>query len=356
MSMQDNAVASIRLGVEDFKAAEHDEARALSSIRNLTSGLLLLFKVKLQAMSPPGSNEALLKERVAPTQGVDDQVIWVGSGTKTVDVVTIISRLEGLGVDGVEWKLLKALSDIRNEVEHYHSTRPTSVLLETVANCFHLIQQFVPRYLEISPASLLGADIWSFLTEHEAFYGRERKACLESLSQVRWPTDILPGALEHISCPHCKAKLMKALGTSNHSRKRVFTAPVAEQYRSLVMWLTLCSLSDITRTYTSPPRRAERAHWSYVITVNMNHTLSRNSAAPFVGRAPKPPNVGNAGRHLMTMWALRAFIRICCAAIVATCWKWIKENVPNVGWPPSRWSSAPTHAYARSSSIFSASI
>ncbi|MGY2277557.1 hypothetical protein ACW9H0_07980 [Pseudomonas monsensis] len=212
MSMQDNAVASIRLGVEDFKAAEHDEARALSSIRNLTSGLLLLFKVKLQAMSPPGSNEALLKERVAPTQGIDDQVIWVGSGTKTVDVVTIISRLEGLGVDGVEWKLLKALTDIRNEVEHYHSTRPTSVLLETVANCFHLIQQFVPRYLEISPASLLGADIWSFLTEHEAFYGRERKACLESLSQVRWPTDILAGALEHISCPHCKAKLMKASG------------------------------------------------------------------------------------------------------------------------------------------------
>ena len=78
MSMQDNAVASIRLGVEDFKVAEHDEARTLSSIRNLTSGLLLLFKVKLQAMSPPGLNEALFKERVAPTQGVDDQVIWVG--------------------------------------------------------------------------------------------------------------------------------------------------------------------------------------------------------------------------------------------------------------------------------------
>jgi hypothetical protein len=139
MSMLDNAVNSIRLGLEDFKAAEHDEARALSSIRNLTAGLLLLFKVKLQAMSPPGSNEALLKERVTPTLGTDGQTAWIGSGSKTVDVRSIITRLKGLGVEGVEWRLLETLTSIRNEVEHYHSTRPTSVLLETVANCFHLI-------------------------------------------------------------------------------------------------------------------------------------------------------------------------------------------------------------------------
>lgn len=212
MSMQDNAVASIRLGVEDFKAAEHDEARALSSIRNLTSGLLLLFKVKLQAMSSPGSGEALLKEKVMPTLGTAGQVIWVGSGKKTVDVHTIITRLKSLGIDGVEWNLLEALTTIRNDIEHYFSSRPTSVLLETVANCFHLIQQFVPTHLGISPGTLLGTDIWTFLTEQEAFYERERKACLESLSQITWPSDILASAIEHLSCPECRAKLMKASG------------------------------------------------------------------------------------------------------------------------------------------------
>lgn len=212
MSMQDNAVASIRLGVEDYKAAEHDEARALSSIRNLTSGLLLLFKVKLQAMSSLGSGEALLKEKVTPTLGTDGQVAWVGSGKKTVDVHTIILRLKGLGVDGVEWKLLEALTATRNDIEHYYSTRPTSVLLETVANCFHLIQQFVPSHLGLSPVSLLGTDTWTFLTEQEAFYEREQKACLESLSHVSWPSDILGSATEHLSCPECRAKLMKASG------------------------------------------------------------------------------------------------------------------------------------------------
>ncbi len=107
--MLQNAVNSIRLGVEDFKTAAEDEARALSSIRNLTAGLLLLFKVKLQALSPPGSKEVLLRERVTPIVGPDGETLWVGSGTKTVDVASIISRLKGLGVDDVEWSLLETL-------------------------------------------------------------------------------------------------------------------------------------------------------------------------------------------------------------------------------------------------------
>lgn len=210
--MLQNAVNSIRLGVEDFKTAAEDEARALSSIRNLTAGLLLLFKVKLQALSPPGSKEALLKERVTPIVGPDGETLWVGSGAKTVDVASIISRLKGLGVDDVEWSLLETLTKTRNEVEHYHTTRPTAVLLETVANCFYLIQQFVPRYLEVSPISLLGPEVWGFLTEHEAFYERERKICMETLACVSWPTDILACATEHLSCPYCRAKLVKATG------------------------------------------------------------------------------------------------------------------------------------------------
>lgn len=80
MSMLANAVASIRLGVEDFQAAAKDDARALSAIRNLTAGLLLLFKVKLQNLSPPGSKESLLKQNVTPgldTDGNNDAVIVV---------------------------------------------------------------------------------------------------------------------------------------------------------------------------------------------------------------------------------------------------------------------------------------
>ena len=50
MSMLDNAIQSIQIGMEDFH--EEDERRVLSAIRNLYAGILLLFKYKLQQLSP----------------------------------------------------------------------------------------------------------------------------------------------------------------------------------------------------------------------------------------------------------------------------------------------------------------
>ncbi len=53
-----NAVASIRLGVEDFESGGQD--RHLSAARNMHAGVLLLFKERLRALSPPGSKEVLV--------------------------------------------------------------------------------------------------------------------------------------------------------------------------------------------------------------------------------------------------------------------------------------------------------
>lgn len=48
--LHENALTSIRLGVEDFErcsGAAGDPARALSAVRNLFAGVLLLFKYKI---------------------------------------------------------------------------------------------------------------------------------------------------------------------------------------------------------------------------------------------------------------------------------------------------------------------
>jgi len=209
MSMRDNAVSSIRLGVEDYKAASLDEARALSAIRNLSAGLLLLFKVKLQELSPPGSEEALLKDRVMPVLGVDGVPMWVGKGGKTVDVESIIKRLESLGIKGIDWGLLRKLTELRNDVEHYYSSHPTSGLLEAMAASFHLIQQFVPLYLNTSPLQLLGTDVWTFLTEQEAFYNREHKICQLANQALKWPLPLLVKSAKSLHCPSCRSELIK---------------------------------------------------------------------------------------------------------------------------------------------------
>ncbi|WP_162634947.1 hypothetical protein [Pseudomonas putida] len=209
MSMLNNAVSSIRLGVEDFQAADCDQARALSAIRNLTAGLLLLFKVKLQQLSPPNSAEALIKERLEPVFDANGVQVWVGKGTKTVDVQSIIDRLTSLGVNDVDWKQLKKLTEIRNSVEHYYTPQPVSQLLAAVAASFHLIQQFVPRHLDMSPIQLLGEQIWGFLTTQEAFYKKDLDACQQANENLNWPIPILKAVSRSLECVHCRSLLIR---------------------------------------------------------------------------------------------------------------------------------------------------
>lgn len=222
MTMLDNAVSSIRLGVEDFKAISADEARALSAIRNLSAGLLLMFKVKLQELSPADSKEVLLKQQVIPTRDADGNPVWIGKGGKTVDVVTIQERLESLGVTGIDWNLLKKLTKMRNDVEHYYTSLPASGLAEAMAASFHLIQQFVPTYLSRTPVELLGDELWKFLTTQEVFYKRELELCQEANKQVPWGHALLRGSFDLMQCPACKSALIKPLAVVEPLSELVF--------------------------------------------------------------------------------------------------------------------------------------
>jgi hypothetical protein len=57
----ENAVSSIQIGIEDYQS--NDPRRVLSVVRNLSAGVLLLFKEKLRQLSPDGSDEVLIKQR-----------------------------------------------------------------------------------------------------------------------------------------------------------------------------------------------------------------------------------------------------------------------------------------------------
>lgn len=61
-TLLNNAISSIQIGIEDYES--EDERRVLSAVRNLTAGILLLFKEKLSELSPGDSNEVLLKQQI----------------------------------------------------------------------------------------------------------------------------------------------------------------------------------------------------------------------------------------------------------------------------------------------------
>jgi hypothetical protein len=56
----ENAVQSLQIGIEDYQST--DQRRTLSAVRNITAGVLLLFKEKLRQLSPPNSNDVLIKQ------------------------------------------------------------------------------------------------------------------------------------------------------------------------------------------------------------------------------------------------------------------------------------------------------
>jgi hypothetical protein len=75
-----NAIKSIQIGLEDSESK--DDGRLRSAVRNLYSGIVLLFKEKLREMSPEGSNEVLLKAKITPVMGSNGKVVFVGYGKR----------------------------------------------------------------------------------------------------------------------------------------------------------------------------------------------------------------------------------------------------------------------------------
>lgn len=210
MSMLDNAVTSIQLGIDDFH--DDDPRRMLSALRNLYAGLLLLFKCKLQQLSPPGTDEALLSASVKPVlDPASGQVVWVSAGKrkKTVEVADLKARLESLGVTDVKWELLESLQRIRNDAEHYFTAVSASTMKEAVANSLRLIVQFCRPHLGLDPRTLLGDECWESLVEVEQVYTDELAACRKSLDEVNWPYTQVSDSIDEIRCPSCDSQLVR---------------------------------------------------------------------------------------------------------------------------------------------------
>jgi hypothetical protein len=74
------AALSIQVGLEDL--ALGTPARLLSSVRNLHAGVLLLRKARLLELSPEGSDEVLLKQKIRPRLNSAGGVDFVGTGKK----------------------------------------------------------------------------------------------------------------------------------------------------------------------------------------------------------------------------------------------------------------------------------
>jgi hypothetical protein len=206
MSILINAIESIQIGVEDYQSA--DDRRHLSSVRNISAGVLLLFKEKLRRLSPTGTPELLIKQNLLPHRAADGTITFTSTGRKTVDVQQIKERFRHLGV-GVDWKLFDSMNEIRNEVEHYYTAKSKDATREVLAKSFVLVRDFVVKELHEEPLDLLGPECWDALLQVAEVFMREDEECRKTLAAIDWTYDTLRQCMQFAHCPKCGSPLVR---------------------------------------------------------------------------------------------------------------------------------------------------
>jgi hypothetical protein len=219
--LKQNAVTSIRLGVEDFQRASApvaqggDPERALSAVRNLFAGMLLLFKYGLaMRVTKPEEIDLVLfnpPKQIVPHPDGKGGVQWrpVGKFAKqTIDVEGIKARFEAFKID-VDWDAMAQLQVERNNLEHLHPTKSAGAIAGFVAEMFPILQRFVVDELDEIPSDFLGPG-WKIMLEHRDFFEARLKECLAA-----WPSVVPDGVqkyMEMVRCDECASALVQPGG------------------------------------------------------------------------------------------------------------------------------------------------
>lgn len=218
MSLLQNAIDSIQVGVEDYLM--EDDRRNLSAVRNICAGILLLYKEKLKRLSPQQEHdkEVLIKQSIVPICDENGNISFVGDrDNKTVDFFTIKKRFKSLKIieNQSAWKKFEALNQLRNNIEHYYTANPSSAVREVIVKSFPIIQDFISQHLEEEPVDLLGEECWQTLLETEEVYKAEEENCRQSWDKLGFKGSVLEHIVDNIRCPDCYSNLIKAQDKSN---------------------------------------------------------------------------------------------------------------------------------------------
>ena len=209
MSILKNAIDSISIGMEDYQ--NPDPRRLISCTRNLYAGILLLFKHKLSSMSPPGSDEVLIKKMILPYNS-STGIQWKGVGKNTIDVKGIEDRLTSLGIS-VDWERINKIQNYRNNIEHYYSSIPQKSVQTVISDSFLVIRDFIRNHLTQDPLILLGKITWESMTNVAEVYQAEKGECIESIMKIDWKYDFLKEAFLRVACDKCGSDLIEEKST-----------------------------------------------------------------------------------------------------------------------------------------------
>lgn len=205
MDLLSNARDSIIMGLEDYESSE--PRRLVSCTRNIFAGILLLFKHKLNSFNQRNTEESLIRQIVLPKLDNQGNLIWVGQGKKTVDVQQIQARLNSLGID-VDWKKVKTINDLRNDIEHFYCNFSKDAIRSIIANSFLIIRDFLSIHLNLDARDFLGMEAFNVLSSIAEVYEKEKQDCIKIIEGIDWKSNSLCAALIEYRCDNCGSQLI----------------------------------------------------------------------------------------------------------------------------------------------------
>jgi hypothetical protein len=219
IKLKENALTSIRLGVEDFQKSQTcDPARALSAVRNLFAGVVLLFKYRLTVgIDDPIQAHHLIFNPPEVLPGPDGKggVVWEPAGKfkpTTIDMATIRKRFNAFKIN-VDWVVIARIQKERNELEHLHPASALGAIAGYVAEMFPVLRDFITKEMGESPVDLLG-DTWAAMLSHHDFFDATLVECKDAWVPTAVP-DRMVSILHEVRCPECGSPLLRPADDTN---------------------------------------------------------------------------------------------------------------------------------------------
>ena len=210
----DNAVQSIQLGVEDYRA--NDPKRALSAVRNFYAGSLLLAKEVLIRAAPDADPDDIIGDKYKPVPDGTGGIQFERASRKTIDFATIGDRFRDFGL-AIDSAALKDLNRIRSDIEHYHTAETRETVREAIAKAFPVVSDLF-RLAKEDPITVLG-DTWGEMLDVRSLYEHELAECRKTYDGVEWYSSVLEEA--PFNCPKCNSDLVAQTSPDNSDPQSV---------------------------------------------------------------------------------------------------------------------------------------
>lgn len=210
-SLFENAIASIRMGVEDYR--QQDSDRDVSAVRNFYAGVLLLAKETLIRKAPLADAQLVIGARLKPVPDGQGGIEMAKVGHTTIDFQQIADRAADFGIS-LDHQALRALNKIRNDMEHHYTSESATAIRAAISKGFPVVASLF-RQLSEEPAACLG-DAWTVMLETKELYDQELSDARSTLEKIQWfSPSITP---ELFKCEHCQSELIEQVESDNEQQ------------------------------------------------------------------------------------------------------------------------------------------